>query len=214
MTGMSLDDAGWEARLLESLKAGDEMAALQVWALYRTRLEALVRHRLGISRIRCLENEEDLALSTFHCLIAGAASGQFSEFRTLKDLWKLLAAIARRKSKSQKAHAQRLKRGGDGGQRDDPSPPGRLPAVENGSPMVPVDREASPSDQALLADLKEYFLEQLRDDTLRKVAELRLDGHSNREIAGQLGCSERTVERKLERIRWVWIERGLLFLSE
>jgi DNA-directed RNA polymerase specialized sigma24 family protein len=51
----------------------------------------------------------------------------------------------------------------------------------------------------------EELLGQL-DDELRTFAVLRLLGHKNREIAEQLGCTERRVERKLARIRQCWEE--------
>jgi DNA-directed RNA polymerase specialized sigma24 family protein len=43
-------------------------------------------------------------------------------------------------------------------------------------------------------------------DDLRQVARLRLEEYTNGEIAGRLGCSERTVERKLVLIRGFWEE--------
>ena len=39
---------------------------------------------------------------------------------------------------------------------------------------------------------------------LRQIAQLRLDGYTNAEIAAQLGCALRTVERRLELIRRIW----------
>ena len=44
------------------------------------------------------------------------------------------------------------------------------------------------------------LLAALDDQTLRKIAVGRLEGLSNAEIAHELGCAVRTVERKLERI--------------
>jgi DNA-directed RNA polymerase specialized sigma24 family protein len=53
------------------------------------------------------------------------------------------------------------------------------------------------------------MLDLLGDETLRQVALLRLEGFSPREIADKLDCVERTVERKLERIRDKWSKAGL-----
>ena len=47
-------------------------------------------------------------------------------------------------------------------------------------------------------------LDELGDDTLRRIAELKLACHSNEEIRQQLGCSLRTVTLKLELIRKIW----------
>ena len=38
----------------------------------------------------------------------------------------------------------------------------------------------------------------------RTIANIRMEGHSNQEIAKKLGCTERTVERRLQRIREIW----------
>jgi DNA-directed RNA polymerase specialized sigma24 family protein len=48
------------------------------------------------------------------------------------------------------------------------------------------------------------LLDRLGDDELRQIALWRLMGYSNREIADMKGCSERTIERKLELIRAIW----------
>jgi hypothetical protein len=42
------------------------------------------------------------------------------------------------------------------------------------------------------------------DEELRTIAMLRLLGHTNRDIARQLGCTERKVERKLNLVRLRW----------
>ena len=44
------------------------------------------------------------------------------------------------------------------------------------------------------------------DDELQTVARLKLEGHTNAEIAEKLDVVERTVERKLKRIRNRWSE--------
>jgi DNA-directed RNA polymerase specialized sigma24 family protein len=48
------------------------------------------------------------------------------------------------------------------------------------------------------------LLDALDDDQLRHIALLKLEGYTNQEIAVKLDCVERTVERKLERIRRKW----------
>jgi DNA-directed RNA polymerase specialized sigma24 family protein len=39
---------------------------------------------------------------------------------------------------------------------------------------------------------------------LRQIALWRLEGYTNREIADRLDCTERSVERRMERIRSKW----------
>jgi DNA-binding NarL/FixJ family response regulator len=40
---------------------------------------------------------------------------------------------------------------------------------------------------------------------LRQIALWRLEGYTNREIADRLDCTERSIERRMERIRSRWI---------
>ena len=48
------------------------------------------------------------------------------------------------------------------------------------------------------------LLSRLADETLERIAVLRLEGCTNQEIGEQLGIAERSVERKLARIRSIW----------
>jgi DNA-directed RNA polymerase specialized sigma24 family protein len=47
-------------------------------------------------------------------------------------------------------------------------------------------------------------LEGLKDDSLRQVALMRMEGYANEEIAARLDISLRSVERKLDAIRKRW----------
>ncbi len=48
-------------------------------------------------------------------------------------------------------------------------------------------------------------LEALDDPELRQIALWRLEGYTNREISDRLDCTERSVERRMERIRSEWL---------
>jgi hypothetical protein len=65
--------------------------------------------------------------------------------------------------------------------------------------------EASPAEAAILAEEAELRLSQLRED-LRRVALLKLEGHTNEAIAllAEMSCKVRTIERKLRLIREMW----------
>jgi RNA polymerase sigma factor (sigma-70 family) len=60
-----------------------------------------------------------------------------------------------------------------------------------------------PDEQALLRDCYDHYLNRLPEQ-VREVARLHLAGSSNREIAEELDCVERTVERKLALLRSLW----------
>ncbi len=68
-----------------------------------------------------------------------------------------------------------------------------------------VDRELGPEVTAILAEEYQRLFDDLRDESLRRVARLRLEGHTGAEIAERLGCNRRTVVRKLELIRQTWL---------
>jgi DNA-directed RNA polymerase specialized sigma24 family protein len=44
----------------------------------------------------------------------------------------------------------------------------------------------------------------LRDDVLRQIALLRIEGYQVEEIAATIGISTRSIERKLQLIRRAW----------
>ena len=50
----------------------------------------------------------------------------------------------------------------------------------------------------------EGLLDRLQENELRTIAIMKLQGATNHEIAQQLDCTERTIERKLNRIRELW----------
>jgi DNA-directed RNA polymerase specialized sigma24 family protein len=62
----------------------------------------------------------------------------------------------------------------------------------------------SPAEAALLNEALEQRLEALNSPELQQIALWRLEGYTNQEIAARLDRTERSVERKLERIRHKW----------
>jgi DNA-directed RNA polymerase specialized sigma24 family protein len=65
-------------------------------------------------------------------------------------------------------------------------------------------REPTPELAAAVAETIETLLGQLEDDQLRAVATGKMEGYTNEELAVKLGCSTRTIERKLDRVRAQW----------
>ena len=135
-------------------------------------------------------DEEDVALSAFNSFCDGVAAGGFPELASRDNLWAVLYTITRRKVIAQKAHEQARKRDAC--------------RVVDANIEAFVDPEPGPELVALLADELKCRLNVLRDDTLRQIAVLLLEGSSNEEVAARLGCSVRTVERKRDLIRRAW----------
>jgi DNA-directed RNA polymerase specialized sigma24 family protein len=189
---------------IESLKAGDAAAAAALWRRYFEALVRLARARLG-GAPRAVADEEDAALAAFDSLCRGAAAGRYPRLEDRDDLWRLLVVITERKALDQARRQRRLKRGGrrivgspESAFGDDPD--GGLVSVVAGGP--------TPEFAAPAADECRRLLGRLRDDRLRRVALLRMEGYTNEEIAEQLGCGVRSVARKVELIRRAWGGEG------
>jgi DNA-directed RNA polymerase specialized sigma24 family protein len=69
-----------------------------------------------------------------------------------------------------------------------------------------VGKEPTPAFAAQFAEEHERLLAVL-DDDLRRIARLKLEGYANEEIAQEVKCGLRTVQRKLNRIRREWLEK-------
>jgi DNA-directed RNA polymerase specialized sigma24 family protein len=184
----------------ESLKAGDIAAAEKLWRRYFEALVRLARDRLR-GAPRAVADEEDAALNAFESFFRGAAQGRYPRLDDRDDLWRLLVVITEGKAHDQAVRERRQKRGG-GKVVGMPGPGadegrGRDPAtIAGGLP--------TPEFAAMVADEYASLLALLRDDSLRQVARLRMEGYTNEEVADRLGCSLRTVARKLELIRRRW----------
>jgi DNA-directed RNA polymerase specialized sigma24 family protein len=198
---MREDQQGSVTRWIGHLKEADPQAAHHLWDRYFHRLVALARAKLGQTPTGAA-NEEDAALSAFYNLCDGAAQGRFDRLESRDDLWQLLVVITTRKAVDLKKRQRRLKRGGgrvvvgsDVGNGPDEGHDGLAQVAATGP---------TPELAAMLAEEYQRRLHNLGDDSLRRVAQLRLDGHTNDEIAELLGCARRTVARKLEAIRAAW----------
>ncbi len=124
-------------------------------------------------------------------------------------LWKLLVTITLRKARNaanrQMSHKRDITREHTFADSDEgESVQWALEQMDAAGP--------SPAEAALLNEALECRLEALADPELRRIALWRLEGYTNREIADQLDCTERSVERRMERIRSKWTSfdvRGL-----
>ncbi len=192
---------------LSRLQRGDERAAEVIWREYFGKIVRLAKRRLGELPRRVVD-EEDVALSAMNSLFRGAEAGRFRQLEDRDDLWKLLVTITARKAMKQQRRHFAEKRGGGlvrgesilGGHQDDPERPGGIDQV--------LGREPTPELTDMISETCQSMLGELGDKTLEQIALLKLEGYSASEIAEQQGCSKRTVERKLERIKEKWSRGG------
>lgn len=183
-------------RWLERLQGGDSLAAQKLWDAYFTRMVQLARHRLDAAPRRAAD-EEDVALSAFHSFCKGAQGGKFPLLADRHNLWSLLVAITAHKCVDLVRRENRLKRRGA---KD------AVPAFDE-----LISREPTPEFAAEVADQLERLLALLDatgDAELRPIALAKMQGESPPETAARLGCSRRSVERKLQLVVRIWEREG------
>jgi RNA polymerase sigma factor (sigma-70 family) len=193
------DADGSITQAFQQMRAGDALAAGALFARFFPRLVGLARKTLA-GRPQRMADANDAAQSAFASFCQRVGEGQFGDLLRRDDLWNLLGTITVRKSLQQARREGAAKRGGGGtiGEdrlRDSAGQPARLEDLAAQLPAHDFDLAC----EELLASL---------DDELRQIALLRLLGYRNREIAEQLDCTERKVERKLHLVRLKW-ERQL-----
>jgi DNA-directed RNA polymerase specialized sigma24 family protein len=181
---------------LERLRHSDEQAARQLWLRFFDRMVAVARQRLWAAPRRA-GDEEDAALSAFADFARAVEAGRFPDLHDREGLWALLFTFTLRKARAQLRHEQAPRRGGH---------------LRRGMTYDPAEDELPPEEVVAFQDELAWLLRQLPSDEIRQVALRRLEGYGNDEIAGQMGCSRATVERRFRLIRQTW--RWLIDLGE
>jgi len=171
--------------LLDRLRAGDEEAAAAVYRRYAPRLTALVRARRP-SELADRLDAEDLVQSAFGRFFLGAGRGRFDVPEGPGRLWGLLRGITRNTVRATRAHHRAARR--------DARRTGRA----DGLGHLP-DRVDVPG-HALRCLARDEVLSRLAP-LVRRVVELRAEGHGVGEVARLTGRSRRTVERLLGEAR-------------
>ncbi|MEM9656818.1 MAG: ECF-type sigma factor [Planctomycetota bacterium] len=168
----------------------DSLAQQRLWNRYFSRLAGLARARLTGAPQRDAD-EEDVVLSAMDSFFRGARAGQYPDLQDRTGLWPLLMNITMRKSINQIKRQQAKKRTSE--------------AEEHVPDLGQLaSEEPTPEFVAEFAEQSRRLLDQLEDQDLRKIADMKLEGYTNAEIAGRFDVAERTVARKLARIRVEW----------
>ena len=187
--------SGW----IDQLAQGNPQAAEQLWQHISERLRGFARQKLD-PQTRRRYDENDAANSAFHSLCHGLANGHL-EAENRDAFWGLLAVITSRKISAQRRSANRQKRGG-GAERG-----------ESGFGVAGINatkgNQLTPDVLAEVSESCDQLLNAIPDETMKTIVLLKFQGAKYGEIADEMKCTRRTVERKLERIRRIWVEAGL-----
>ncbi|NBO92240.1 MAG: RNA polymerase subunit sigma-70 [Planctomycetia bacterium] len=185
-------DAGSVTTWLRALSSGQGEVAQNLWERYFARMVVLARNKLRASASRAAD-EEDIALSAFHSFFRAASEKRFPRLANRDDLWQVLVVLTARKAIDQRKYETRQKRA------DTATRP-----LDDAAIDTIVGTDPDPAFAAMVADEFRVLLEKLGDEQLRQIAVRKLEGFTNDEIAADLGCTVRTVGRRLALIRDLW----------
>jgi RNA polymerase sigma factor (sigma-70 family) len=121
------------------------------------------------------------------------------------QLWKLLVQITLRKARNTANRHLLAKRDVRRDANDGVAPAADCDEQTTLLNQLDMD-DPTPAEAALLNEALELRFQALREPELRLIAQKKLEGYTNQEIAQELQCTVRTVERKLARIRTYWGE--------
>jgi DNA-directed RNA polymerase specialized sigma24 family protein len=187
---------------IDELRNADEAAAQKLWNHFVHRLYELGRKRLRPATRRVYD-EEDAAQSAFHSVCVGIAAGRYPDLRDRNGLWRLMLTITARKVGHRHRHDEQERRDVRRTFSDSIFLPSSDASGGAGTLGI-ASREPTPEFAAEFVETCNTLFNSLDDPTLQQVVTLRMDGHSDAEIADRLKCSRRTVQRRVEVIRRHW----------
>jgi DNA-directed RNA polymerase specialized sigma24 family protein len=138
----------------------------------------------------------------------GAAQGRFSDLKNRHNLWQLLATITIRKAAAQ-VRRERSEKRGRGRVRGESAFWGTRSSSKPAGLADTEGPDVTPELITTLAENCQQLLDRLPDETLRAVAIYKLQGFTHREIAEKIDRVEETVNRKIRRIREIWLEESI-----
>lgn len=185
---------------LRDLSEGDDDAVRQLWDRYFVRLVEIARNRLRNVPRRVFD-EEDVAVDAFDSVCRAIKDGRYPRLDNRDELWRLLFVVTMNKATSRIRQQAALRRGG-GRVRGDSVFVGAGDEVAK----YAIDGEPTPEVALIMIEQAHELLDKLGDQVLREVAQLKMQGYTDEEIAQQLGCVRRTVVRRLRIIRELWSE--------
>lgn len=169
--------------LIRRVRQGDQQAAAEVVRQYESAIRRAVRFRLTDPQLRRVCDSVDVCQSVLGSFFVRVASGQY-DLETPEQLLRLLTTMARNKllSQARQQHAARrdVRLAADVAAHD-------LPSADPG-----------PEERATAADLLGVVRQRL-DPDVRRLVELRAQGHDWESIAAQVGGTAAALRQRLHR---------------
>ena len=183
---------------IAELRLGNPDAAQRLWERYFDRLVHLASVKLqgGPPRVG---DGEDVALSAMNSFFQGMVGGRYPQLNDRDDLWRLLVLITARKTCHLIRDETRQKRGDKRQYATGNMDPDDYQAID-----LVVGREPSPDFTTQVAEECQRLFQRLGDPELQEIAQRKMEGYTNGEIAARLKRALRTIERKLQMIRQIW----------
>ena len=194
-----MSDDGSVTHWIHELKEGNQEVANHLWQNYFARMVRLARSQLQENNRR-FADEEDVAISVFESFCRAAENGRFPDLADRDSLWRLLVRMTSRKIIDRRRYDGRQRRGS--GKVVGESVLKGVHEQDNPQLMSElIGNEPSPEFVAEMTEQFQLLIQNLEDPQLKQLAIGKMEGFSNEEMADKLGCSLRTVERRLRLIR-------------
>lgn len=170
-------------RWIRGFRDNDDSAVADFWTRYEERLRRLAERNLS-DRMKRRVDADDLVQSAFRTFLRRAGQDEF-HLRDRQNLLSLLTTITLNKIRQKVRYFAAQKRGSDSDQ-----------YFETMADLG--GNQPTPDEEAALREIED-LLKGL-DEEQQQVVDLKLQNHTNEEIARQLQCSERTVRRMIKRV--------------
>jgi len=188
--------------LLDAMQNGKDDAFTAFFNKHYDQLVQFAKTKLGSFPLRTFD-EHDVAQSAMKSLFKSLRENRYEAQNSI-ELWQILITIAKNKLLDRRRRQQAQKRG-SGNVRGESI---WAQAGEDSGLYEQQDtrQNMTPDAQVELLETTDLLFQRLEDDKTREVARLLLAGYRINDIAEELNCVRRTVERKIVHIREIWSE--------